>query len=98
MALVLAALLTGVSVYSVVAQNQRLAAEAKDLHFRWNTLAGEYNDLWDHIDEDDDPGLRIKQLALRAAEASRSGCGLPAKSRRIVHWHKVVLTQHGVAA
>lgn len=95
-ALVLAVILTAVSIYSVVVQNQKRAADAKDLHFRWNTLASEYHDLWDNIEAAPDLVQAIQQLAQRAAEASRSAVGLPAEEGRLNHWYDVVLEQHGV--
>jgi hypothetical protein len=95
-ALVLALLLTAVSIYSVVVQNQKRAADAKDLHFRWNTLASEYHDLWDNIETTTDLARAIQQLDLRKAEASRSAVALPAEEGRLDHWYNVVLAQHGL--
>jgi len=96
-ALVLAGLVTAVSIYSVVVQNQKRAADAKDLHFRWSTLASEYHDLWDSIETAPDLTRAIQQLDLRKAEASRSAVALPAEEKRLGHWYDVVLAQHGLA-
>src|ERR1700745_417908 len=39
----------GISIYSVVMQNQKLAVDASDLHARWIRLAKDCQRLWENV-------------------------------------------------
>ena len=49
MRLVLACITAGISLYSFVMQNQKLAFDATDLHARWNRLAHGYQRLRENM-------------------------------------------------
>ena len=95
---VCALIVAGVSAYSIVAQNQKRSADATDLHFRWNTLASEYQDLWVEIEEGTAEGVseRLKAFAARDSEASRAACGFREDKQRMLRWTDEVFAQHHV--
>ena len=86
----LALLAAAVSLYSLVAQNLKAAVDCSDLHFRWNKLAMEYQDLWNAGDVED-ADRRLGQLNERRAEASKSGTAFPYSKRRMLRWYELVV-------
>jgi hypothetical protein len=93
----LACLAAAVSLYSVVMQNQKLAVDASDLHFRWNRLAMDYTRLWEDVYSED--ALKtLNALDDRAAELSKSGTSFPNREKKMLRWQTHVEQQHGVNA
>lgn len=89
----LAVITAAISLYSVVMQNQKLAFEASDLHFRWGRLASEYKRLWENMY--DDSALRsLNALDDKATELSKSGNTLPNKKRTMIRWTNHVIAEH----
>lgn len=64
--------------------------DCSDLHFRWNKLAMEYQDLWNAGDVED-ADRRLGQLNERRAEASKSGTAFPYSKRRMLRWYELVV-------
>ena len=86
----------GLSLWSVVAQNQTRVTDCADLHFRWNTLATRYADLWDHMYDPEAP-TTLRQLTSIAAEISKSDVALPNDPVRLGKWQTLVEAQHQTA-
>ena len=92
------ALLTAVvSLYSLVAQNPKAAAECSDLHSRWNRLGMEYEDLWMNWYADGAAG-RLAKLNDRRAEVSKSGTPFRYDKKRMLKWYDNVVQHHTHAA
>ena len=89
----------GLSLVSLVQQNQRKAMEAADLHMRWSRIANDLERLWENVYADDgEPRLAI--LTERISEASKAGTSFPDEPKRMLKWQEHVenhrLTpQHG---
>jgi hypothetical protein len=88
---VLAALL---SLWSLVAKNERNAIDCSDLHFRWNTLAMDYEDLWTNMYADD-AQERLVVLRKREAELSKSSTSMPEKRDLLIKAQDNVMMHHG---
>lgn len=93
----LALLTAAVSLLSLVQQNQKRATECSDLHFRWNRLASEYEALWDDMYADD-AELKLKMLAEKTAELSKSSTAFPYRKRVMLKWQEHVERHHRVSA
>ena len=89
----LAALTAGVSLWSLVAQNDKAAIECADLHFRWNKLAGEYRALWDNMYAPS-ASKRLDDLFERSAELSKSGVRMRNDTALMNKWQDYVVRQH----
>ncbi len=50
--------------------------DCSDLHFRWNSLAMEYEDLWSNVHREDSDD-QLKVLRKREAELSKSRSSFP---------------------
>lgn len=85
----LAALAAGVSLWSLVAQNQQHAIDAADLHHRWSRLAADYRRLWDDMYASE-AAARLGALEEREAEVSKAATAFPARARLIAKWHRHV--------
>ncbi len=81
------------SFWSLLAKNERNAIDCADLHFRWNKLAMEYEDLWGSM-YDDDASAKLKQLREREAEISKSGTSLPANRKMLAKSQDAVMLHH----
>ncbi len=81
------------SGYSLIAQNPKRAIDSTDLHFRWNKLAIEYQDLWDNMYADD-ARAKLMELVEKDAEISKAGNAFPAKERMLLKWQKRVEMHH----
>ena len=81
------------SLWSLVAQNQKNATDCSDLHFRWNKLAGEYESLWDHM-YSEDAAIRLEALREKSAELSKSSTAFPNKTRLMEKWQEHVVQHH----
>lgn len=90
-AIALVALLTAaVSLYSLVAQNPKTAAECADLQLRWNRIAMEWRDVWMNW-FGDDASARLSRLLERAAEASKAGATHTVDEKRMLKWYNLVI-------
>jgi hypothetical protein len=90
---VLAALTAGVSLWSLVSQNDKAAIDCADLHFCWNKLAGEYRALWDDMHAPN-ARKRLEGLFERSAELSKSGVRMPNKEALMNKWQDHVVRHH----
>lgn len=85
------------SLYTVVTQTQKNAVDCSDLHFRWNKLATEFQDIWDDSEAPDVP-LKLARLRERKAETSKSGTAFRYDEKRMLKWYDLVVKHHGQAA
>ena len=76
-----AATSAALSLWLLVAQNQKNATDCSDLHARWNTLANQYRSLWDDMYAPDAPQKleALRQMRSNSARAAtrfrtRSSC------------------------
>jgi len=86
----------GLSLWLVVAQNQKHAADCADLHYRWYVLATRYEDLWDRMD-DPDAASTLGRLKEIAAEISKASTAFPNDAARMGKWQDLVEAHHHVA-
>jgi hypothetical protein len=93
----LALMTAGLSLYSLVAQNQKSAIDSADLHFRWNKLASEYEHLWDNMYAED-AGPQLTKLDERGMELSKVATAFPFSEKRILKWQDHVEKHHAAAA
>lgn len=84
------------SLWSVVAQNQKHVTDCADLHFRWLTLASRYEALWNDMY---DPGAAatLRQLTQIAAEISTTSTAFPNDAKRMGKWQDLVEAHHHAA-
>ena len=94
------ALLTAVlSLWSMVAQNQGHATDCADLHFRWNTLASQYEALWNTGMYAADADSILQSLIHKEAEISKTATAFPNHPKRMEKWQDHVVRHHaGMAA
>lgn len=93
---ILALLAAAMSLYSLVAQNPKSAAECADLHSRWNRLAMEYQALWQGWFADD-AASKLAQLNDREADVSKSGVGYHYDEKRMLKWFDIVVRDRAPA-
>lgn len=89
---VLAFFTVALSLWSLTAKNERNSIDCSDLHFKWNTVGNEFEDLWDDMYSDTAPDT-LRALENRTAEYSRTGTGFPYKRRLMLKWQEHVV-QH----
>ena len=73
----LTVLAAALSLWSLVAKNERSSIDCADLHFRWNTLALQYEALWSNMFAED-AEARLTQLRSEEAAISKSSTSQPA--------------------
>jgi hypothetical protein len=81
------------SLWSLVAQNQKNSTDCSDLHFRWNRLSSQYESLWADMYSEEAPSL-LGSLKEKSAELSKTGAGFPNKLRLMEKWQDYVVHQH----
>jgi hypothetical protein len=86
-------LTVAVSLYSVVAENQKFSVDGADLHSRWNKLASAYEDLWENVYADD-AAERLKQLGEEGAVLSKTGTAFPYRKKDMLKWQQHVEQHH----
>ena len=86
-------LAAALSLWSLVARNERSAIEAADLHFRWNTLAFGYGALWADMYVDD-ASERLGDLCKEEAAISKSSTSMPLYGRLLAKVQDNVLLHH----
>jgi hypothetical protein len=77
----------GVSFYAIVQQSLRKISECSDLSFRWNSLAIQYQELWNAVDADD-AGETLRMLMQKGAEISKGGHSLPNDQKTMLKWEE----------
>jgi hypothetical protein len=91
----LAVITAGLSLWSLVQQNQKRTTDCADLHFRWSRLGDEYKSLWDDM-YSQDALTKLRLLQEKEAELSRSSTGFPNKEQLMLKWERFVLEHHGM--
>jgi hypothetical protein len=86
----LAMLTAALSNLSLVQQNQKRATDAADLHFRWNSLAGQAQELWNNM-YDENAASRLNELSEKMNEVSKSSTAFPYQERRMLKWEAHVV-------
>ena len=92
-------IVAGISLVSLVEQNQRRASDCTDLHFRYNNLAIGYESLWNNMYSKDSPS-RLKELVSKGSELSKSSVstGIRYSEKRMEKWQTHVMMHHAVPA
>ena len=93
----LALIASGITFYSLVAQNHKRAADATDLHTRWAKLARAYERLWEDM-YDEHALARLNAIEDSDPELSRPAVGLPWDRKRMRRWQEHVEYLHSPAA
>lgn len=94
---VLAVMVAGLSVWSLVEQYQKSVVDSADLHWRWNRLAAQYEALWDDMYADD-AAARLRALDEEGAQVSKAATPFPANRRRLERWQRHVEQHHAPRA
>ena len=94
---VLTLLTTGVSLYSLVAQNQKMAIDSAGIHAGWNKLAREFERLWEDMYAPT-ALARLNALEDQAAELSQRATAFPYRERLMVRWQDHVVRHHAAHA
>lgn len=84
-------LAAGISGYLLAVQNQKHAVDCADLHYRWNRLASDFENLWDDMYSPEALD-RLKKLEEKAAELSKSATGLPNDEKAMAKWEDHVVS------
>jgi hypothetical protein len=86
-------LAAGLSLWSLVAKNERSSIDCADLHFRWNSLALQYETLWSNMFTD---GANERLLELRKEElaVSKSSTSQPAYPGLLAKAQENVVMHH----
>ena len=92
----LAATTAALSVLSLVAQNQKRSTDCSDLHARWQTLANDYQSLWDDMYTSDAPS-KLDALRKREVEIGKTSNTFSNRKKRMAYWQHHV-QRHHVAA
>lgn len=93
----LALLTVGLSLYTLVQQNERQAWDAADLHVRWLRLATDAEALWSDMYAATAPA-RLAGLTERSLELSKAGTAFPVHARRLERWQAHVERHHAAHA
>jgi hypothetical protein len=82
---VLATFTVALSLWSLTAKNERNSIDCSDLHFKWNVLGREFEDLWDDMYAEA-AAAKLRELEKRAADYSRTGTSFPNRRRLMIKW------------
>lgn len=82
------------SAYSIVAQNQKKAVDAADLHSKWNKLSMAYARLWERW-YTDEAVEELNGLEEMSAEISKTSSSFPNDEKAMKRWEIRVLQEHG---
>lgn len=85
----------GLSLYSVIRQNQKQSVDSADLHARWNRLAHDYQKLWEDV-YGEGALETLDALGDRAIELSKAGTAFPNDVGRMLKWEQHVVASHGL--
>ena len=86
-------LAAGLSLWSLVAKNERSSIECADLHLRWNTLAMQYETLWSDMYAED-AAAKLMQLRTEELAVSKSSTSQPAYTRLLEKVQRNVVLHH----
>jgi hypothetical protein len=86
-------LAAALSLWSLVAKNERSSIDCADLHLRWNTLALQYETLWSNMYADD-AAAKLIQLRTEELAISKSSTSLPSYTRLMEKVQQNVVLQH----
>jgi hypothetical protein len=89
----LAIVTAGISLYSVVMQNQKFAVDSSDLHARWSRLANDYQRLWDDMYSTGAMD-HLNSLLGREEELSKAGTAFPNRRGLMEKWEEHVVSHH----
>jgi hypothetical protein len=89
----LTVLAAALSLWSLVAKNERSSIDCADLHFRWNMLALEYESLWSNM-YGDEAHSKLEQLRMEEAAISKSSTAQPAYTGLLKKAQHNVLMHH----
>ncbi len=89
----LALVTVALSLWLLVAQNQRSTTDCSDLHFRWNSLAHQYEALWDRMYSPDADTV-LQNLKQKTAELSKSSIAFTNDPKLMVKWQDHVMKHH----
>ncbi len=81
------------SAATLVMKNERNAIECSDLHFRWNTLAMGYQNLWVNTASDDAQEI-LERLRSQEAQVSKSSTVMPEKAGMLSKAQDNVIMHH----
>jgi hypothetical protein len=76
---------TAVSFWLLISQYGSMSRDASDLHSGWNTVAHDYERLWNNL-ESSDTEEQYHQIYDRAELLSKSGTKFPNKRARLNYW------------
>jgi hypothetical protein len=86
-------LAAGLSLWSLVAKNERSSIECADLHLRWSTLALQYETLWGDMYADT-AAATLTQLRTEEIGLSKSSTSQPAYTRLLEKVQQNVIMHH----
>jgi hypothetical protein len=86
-------LAAGLSLWSLVAKNERSSIECADLHMRWGTLALHYETLWADM-YGDTAAAALMQLRTEELGLSKSSTSQPAYTRLLEKVQQNVILHH----
>jgi len=82
---ILALITSGLSFYSLVAQNEKKATDAIELNSRWSRMANEYENLWENM-YDSEAREQLAELDEKQIELGRLSTGFPVNNKRLLKW------------
>ena len=87
----------GLSLWSLVARNERNATECADLHGRWYAIALRYEGLWSNVYAED-AGERLDRLLEDEMAVSKSSTAFPEDKKLLGAIQDNVVMHHAEAA
>jgi hypothetical protein len=90
----LALLTAALSLWSTVHNYNKSGTDWSDLHFRWRTLARQYEALWQDMYAPDSPAT-LAALLVKDAEIGKSSTAFPHRERLMAKWQDHVVSHHG---
>jgi hypothetical protein len=74
-----------VSLWLLFSQYGMMSRDAADLHVGWDGLAGDYERLWNHL-EDPNAEALYYQIYERGESLSKTGTRFPNRKKRVSYW------------
>jgi hypothetical protein len=93
---VLALATAGLSLWSLVENNNKKATDCSDLQFRYRQLASAFESLWDDM-YTSDAKTTLDTLQAKAADLEKSSASFPNDERRMGKWQDHVERHHGAS-
>ena len=95
--LVLSAIVAILTAYSIAVGLDKRASAMARLHSQWNHLHGDYERLWNRIN-DDDAERALGDLQKRGRELSEAGTEMPLNERMLKKWEDRVFERYEPAS